>query len=88
MITNLTEYQLEVANWLAQQHEKGLLPETFSVGWDFDEQKKLAKIRGYKGKQIEITFAALEILEQEDLLRTIDKEIYDPPKVSQCSWGI
>jgi len=31
MITNLTEYQLEVANWLAQQHENGLLPETFSV---------------------------------------------------------
>jgi len=82
MITNLTEYQLEVANWLAQQYEKGLLPETFSVVWDSEEQKKLAKIKGYKGKQIEITFAALEVLEEEQLLRTVQKEIYDPPKQS------
>ena len=80
MITNLTEYQLEVANWLAQQHEDGLLPETFSVRWDSNKQKKLAKITEYKGKHIEITFAALEILEQEELLQTVNKEIYDPPK--------
>ena len=80
MITNLTEYQLEVANWLAQQHEKGLLPETFSVGWESDAQKKVAKIKGYRGKQIEITFAALEVLESEQLLQTVQKEIYDPPK--------
>ncbi len=80
MITNLTEYQLEVANWLAQQNVEGLLPETFSVSWHSDGQKKLAKINDYDGKQIEITFAALEILEHEQLLSTVDKEIYNPPK--------
>lgn len=84
MITNLTEYQLEVANWLAQQHENRLLPETFSVSWDSSGSEKLAKIKNYKGKQFEITFAALEILEQEQLLRTVNKEIYDPPKPSRA----
>ncbi len=80
MITNLTEYQLEVANWLAQQYENGMLSETFSVQWVSNERKKIAKINNFKGKQIEITFAALEILEQEQLLWTVSKEIYDPPK--------
>lgn len=84
MITNLTEYQLEVANWLAQQYEDGLLPETFSVRWDSDEQVKLAKIKNHKGKQIQISFAALEILEHEELLQTVHKEIYDPPKPSRA----
>lgn len=80
MITNLTEYQLEVANWLAQQYENGMLSETFSVQWVSNERKKIARINNFKGKQIEITFAALEILEQEQLLWTVSKEIYDPPK--------
>lgn len=83
MITNLTDYQLAVANWLAQQHENGLLPETFSVGWDTSGSEKLAKIKNYKGKQFEITFGSLEILEQEQLLRTLNREIYDPPKPSR-----
>jgi hypothetical protein len=51
MLTNLTEYQLEVASWLAQQHDSGLLSETFSVKWDSDGQEKLAKIESNKGKQ-------------------------------------
>ncbi len=84
MITNLTEYQLEVANWLAQQYENGLLHETFSVQWVSKEREKIAKINDFKGKQIEITFAALEILEQEQLLLTVSKEIYDPPKPSSA----
>ncbi len=84
MITNLTEYQLEVANWLAQQYEIGVLHETFSVQWISKEREKIAKINDFKGKQIEITFAALEILEQEQLLWTVNKEIYDPPKQSSA----
>lgn len=80
MITNLTEYQLKVADWLAQQHKDGNLPEIFSVHWKTVSHTKIAEIKEFNGKQIEITFAALQILETEELILTIDKVIFDPPK--------
>lgn len=80
MITNLTEYQLEIANWLAQEFKEGKLTETFSVHWKTVKGTKIAEIKDFKGKQVEITFAALQILETEELIQTIDKVIFDPPK--------
>ena len=80
MINNLTDYQLEVANWLAQQNEKGLLPETFYVIWESDKRERTTEISDFKGKQPKITFASLEILEKEELIQTIHKQISKPIK--------
>lgn len=81
MIANLTKSQLEVATWLAKQVEEGLLPETFSVQWSSDDGNKTASIKNYKKKQLKIAFAVLEILEQEGLIQTLNREMYEPMKI-------
>jgi hypothetical protein len=90
MISNLTQLQLEAAHWLATEHESGHLPETFAVRWKQKGSQKVAVIEDFKGPQMELSYAVLQVLEDEQLLHTVQADIHQPlnfPTSSQFKKG-
>jgi hypothetical protein len=74
MKTNLTENQLKLANWLADQNRKGVLKDEFTVRWELSNYKpEKGKIEGIVSDQLDITFASLLALESEKLILTTHK---------------
>jgi len=81
MEITLTESQIDLTLWLVEQHKAGLLPEEFTVAWEFSNHIPIkGKIVGMKGKHPEITYAALTALENVGLILTIHKEVIPAKK--------
>jgi hypothetical protein len=72
---NLTEKQLKLAQWLAQQWHAGNLPETFTVKWELENYvPETGEIIEIEGEQPEISYASLAVLEKAGLILTAHKQ--------------
>ncbi len=72
---NLTEEQLNLAQWLVQKRTAGKLPDAFTINWKLKNYApETGEIFEIKGRQPKVSFAALSALEVAGLILTVHKE--------------